>query len=177
MTRVVLIRHAEPLVAIGTPGVQWPLTNEGKDNARALGARIAGTSPVALVWTSPERKACETAASGFADVSTRVRAELGEVTKPWYATTDQLTQAVAAYLGGDVVEGWERREDVLARLELLQADINPGERLVIVSHGVVLTTWLHHVGVLEDPFAFWSDLRTPDAWELDFDDKSLQRIA
>ncbi len=85
-------------------------------------------------------------------------------------------RAVARYLGGDAVEGWERRDDVIARLDALRADINPGERLVVVSHGVLLTTWLAHHGVLDDPFAFWSDLRTPDAWELDLEEKSLDRI-
>jgi broad specificity phosphatase PhoE len=176
MTRVVLIRHAEPLVEIGTPGAQWPLTNEGKSAARVLGERVAGRSPVALVWASPELKACETAASAFPSGPTRVRDELGEVEKPWYATTDDLRQAVARYLGGDAVEGWEHREDVLARLDALRADISPGQRLVVVSHGVLLTTWLAQHGVLDDPFAFWSELRTPDAWELNLEEKSLERI-
>jgi broad specificity phosphatase PhoE len=176
MTRVVFIRHAEPLVAIGTPGAQWPLTNEGKGAARLLGERVVGRSPVALVWASPERKALQTAESAFPSGPTRVRDELGEVRKPWYATTDDLREAVSRYVGGDAVEGWERHEDVTARLNLLQADISAGERLVVVSHGVVLTTWLALYGVLDDPFAFWSDLRTPDAWELDLEEKSLERI-
>ncbi len=158
-----------------TPGAQWRLTNEGKDNAGACGRRVATASPVTLVWTSPERKARETAESAFPSVPTRVRAGLGEVEKPWYPTTDELTEAVARYLRGEIVPGWERREDVLARLRPLQADIGPDERLAVVSHGVLLTTWLDHEGVLDDPFAFWSDLRTPDAWELDLEEKSLER--
>ena len=176
MTRVVLIRHAEPFVEISTPGSQWRLTLEGKDNAGVLGARVVGSSPIAHVWASPERKARETAEHAFPSAAARVREQLGEVTKPWYPTTDELTQAVASYLRGDVVEGWERREDVVARLAQLEADIGPEERLAVVSHGVVLTVWLDHQGVLEDPFAFWSELRTPDAWELDLDEKSLERI-
>ena len=100
---------------------------------------------------------------------TRVREQLSEVDKPWYTTTDELRQAVARYLGGETVEGWERREDVIARLDLLAADVSPDERIAVVSHGVLLTIWLDHEGVLEDPFAFWSDLRTPDAWAFDID--------
>jgi broad specificity phosphatase PhoE len=173
MTRLILIRHAEPLVSGGTPGAQWRLTHEGKENAGALGRRIV---PTPLVWTSPERKARETAEHAFPSVLTRVREELGEVEKPWYPTTDELTQAVASYLSGEVMPGWERREDVIARLRRLQTDIAPGECLAVVSHGVLLTTWLDHEGALEDPFAFWSDLRTPDAWELDLEEKSLERI-
>jgi broad specificity phosphatase PhoE len=176
MSSVVFVRHAEPSVAIGTPGAQWPLTNEGKGAARVLGERVARRSPVALVWASPERKALQTAESAFPSGPTRVRDELGEVGKPWYTTTDELRQAVARYVGGDAVEGWERHEDVAARLHLLAADITSAERLVVVSHGVLLTTWLSQFGVLDDPFAFWADLRTPDAWELDLEEKSLGRI-
>jgi broad specificity phosphatase PhoE len=176
VTPIVIIRHAEPLVSGDTPGAQWRLTREGKDNARALGGRIAERSPITLVWTSPERKARETAEPAFPSVPTRVREQLSEVEKPWYTTTDELRQAVARYLGGEVVEGWERREDVIARLDQLGVDLNPGERLAVVSHGVLLTIWLDNEGVLADPFAFWSDLRTPDAWALDRVGKSLERI-
>ena len=46
MTRVVLIRHAEPLVSRSArPGAQWPLTNEGKGSARALGDTGCGEIP------------------------------------------------------------------------------------------------------------------------------------
>ena len=48
---------------------------------------------------------------------------------------------------------------------------------MVVSHGVLLTTWLHHEIGLEDPFLFWSNLRTPDAWELSLEEKTLERIA
>jgi broad specificity phosphatase PhoE len=171
------MRHAEPLVLRETPGAQWRLTNEGKESARVHGGRVMERSPITLVWTSPERKARETAEHGFPSIPTRVREQLGEVEKPWYTTTDELREAVASYLGGETVEGWERREDVLARLDLLAADVSPGGSLAVVSHGVLLTMWLDHAGVLDDPYAFWSDLRTPDAWELDLETKALGRIA
>jgi hypothetical protein len=109
-------------------------------------------------------------------VTTRVREQLSEVEKPWYTTTDELREAVARYLGGEIVEGWERREDVIARLDQLEVDDIGGERLAVVSHGVLLTVWLDHAGVLDDPYGFWSDLRTPDAWALERAEKSLARI-
>jgi broad specificity phosphatase PhoE len=176
VTSLVLIRHAEPLVVGDTPGAQWRLTNEGKDNAGALGRRIVEREPITLVWASPERKARETAEHAFPSVPARVREQLSEVEKPWYPTTDELRLAVARYLGGDVVDGWERREDVLARLDLLEAELSPGDLIAVVSHGVLLTVWLDRLGALDDPFAFWSDLRTPDAWKLDVDQKSLERL-
>jgi hypothetical protein len=40
---------------------------------------------------------------------------------------------------------------------------------------VLLTTWLDNQAGLEDPLWFWTNLRRPDAWELDLDGKSLER--
>jgi broad specificity phosphatase PhoE len=171
------MRHAEPLVADGTPAAEWLLTDRGREDASVLGGRIADGSTTTVVWTSPQRKARETAALGFPSVAARTREQLSEVKRAWYATPDELAKATASYLSGEVVEGWERRQDVMARLALLEADFTPGERLVVVSHGVLLTIWLDRQIGLDDPFRFWSNLRMPDAWELDLEEKSIERIA
>jgi broad specificity phosphatase PhoE len=105
-----------------------------------------------------------------------VRDQLGEVKKPWYDSAHEHSNVVATYLKGEVVQGWERREDVLSRIARLRSELDASERLVLVSHGVLLTTWLDHEIGLDDPLAFWSDLLMPDAWECDFDEKSLKRI-
>ncbi len=180
MTRVVMVRHAEPLVDAGMPAAEWPLTDQGRENAEALGRRTADGSAPTIVWTSPERKARDTATCAFPSATVRVRPELAEVTKPWYPTSGELADAVASYLRGDIVEGWEPRADVIARLARLtpvEADLRASERAVVVSHGVLITTWLDHAIGLEDPYSFWSNLRTPDAWELDLGEESLRRIA
>jgi broad specificity phosphatase PhoE len=171
------MRHAEPLVAGGTPAAEWPLTDRGREDASVLGRQIADGSTTTVVWTSPQRKARETAALGFPSVAARTREQLSEVKRAWYATPDELAKATASYLSSEVVEGWERRQDVMARLALLEADFTPGERLVVVSHGVLLTIWLDRQIGLDDPFRFWSNLRMPDAWELDLEEKSIERIA
>ena len=113
----------------------------------------------------------------FPSAPTRVREELGEVDEAVVrhdrraaGRPSPVTWVARPSKAGSVVRTCSPDSIVL------QADINPGERLVVVSHGVLLTTWLDHVGVLNDPFAFWSDLRTPDAWELDLEEKSLERI-
>ena len=64
----------------------------------------------------------------------------------------------------------------LARLASLEADFTSADSIVIVTHGVLLATWLGCLTPLEDPFSFWSGLRMPDAWELDLEERSLQRI-
>lgn len=176
VTRLVLVRHAEPEAASGTPAARWPLSERGRRDARVLGGRLADASTGTPVWTSPERKARQTAALAFPSAATHVREQLREVGKPWYAKPDELTGAVATYLRGEPVEGWERRDDVIARLASVGVDFAPWQRVVVVSHGVLLTTWLHHEIGLDDPFAFWSNLRMPDTWELDLAEKSLGRV-
>jgi broad specificity phosphatase PhoE len=177
VTRLILLRHAEPHVTDGMPAIHWPLTDEGRSNATALGWTLANTHETATVWTSPERRASETAALALPSLSMRVREELSEVRRPWYPTVYEHARAVANYLEGEVVQGWERRENVVARLALLETDFDSREDdLIIVSHGVLLTIWLHlHIG-LADPYWFWSNLRTPDAWLADFEAKSLERL-
>jgi broad specificity phosphatase PhoE len=176
VTRLVLIRHAQPLVVDGTPADEWPLTNQGKFQAGTLERRLAGGSSTVTAYTSPERKARETAALALPSVAGNVREQLREVKRPWYSKSREFTDAVADYLRGEVVEGWESSEEIAARLASLKDEFSTGERIVVVSHGVLLTTWIHHEIGLEDPLGFWSNLRMPDAWELDTEEKSLTQL-
>jgi broad specificity phosphatase PhoE len=177
VTPVVLVRHAEPQMAAETPGAEWPLTENGRNDATVLGTSLAGRFTSAIVLTSPERRARETAALAFPLVVVGVRDQLSEVKKPWYASADEHTNAVAKYLKGEVVEGWERHEDLFSRIaQLMKSDFRSSESLVLVSHGLLLTTWLDHEIGLNDPLSFWSNLRMPDAWVADFEDRSLERI-
>ena len=175
MTPVVLVRHAEPQMDAETSGAEWPLSEKGSNDAIVLGRSLAGRSPSAVL-TSPERRARETAALAFPLVVAGVRDRLSEVKKPWYVSADDHTNAAARYLEGGVVEGWEHREDVIRRIARLKSDFGSSQSLILVSHGLLLTTWLDHEIGLDDPLSFWSDLTLPDAWVADFEAKSLERI-
>ena len=176
VTSLVFVRHAQPQVGGMTPAARWPLTDKGRSDARVLGRHLVDRSATNVVWASPDRRARETAALAFPLVVIGVRDQLIEVRKPWYTSADQHSNAVANYLRGGVVEGWECRQDVMERITQLKADVRSVERLVLVTHGVLLTTWLDHEIGLHDPFSFWSNLRMPDAWEFDLEEKSLERI-
>ena len=76
-----------------------------------------------------------------------------------------------------MVEGWEHREAVKTRIGQLKLGFGTSESIVLVSHGLLLTTWLDHEMGLNDPLSFWSNLRTPDVWNLYFKEKSFERIA
>lgn len=158
-----------------TPAAQWHLTEKGRNDATVLGTSFAGRS-VSTVWTSPERRAHETAALTFPLALVGARDELSEVKKPWYSSADEHANAAANYFHGEVIEGWERREDVITRIAQLKGDFRPLESLVLVSHAMFLTIWLDHEIGLDDPFSFWSDLRMPDVWEFNPEEKLLERI-
>ena len=158
-----------------TPGAAWPLTEKGRSEARALGTRVADRPP-ALIWTSPERRARETAALTFPSVAAEVRSQLSEVRKPWYASSDTHADAVVNYLRGRVVAGWEHREAVIARIAQLKSGFASSGSIVLVSHGLFITTWLDLEIGLDDPFSFWTNMGMPDAWELDLDEQSFDRI-
>ena len=97
--RLYLVRHAE--AAAGTPDGLRPLTPDGREQARALGAdlRAAGVVPDAIV-TSPLRRARETALL--------VGQELGVET----TVDDRLSPGATAETVSDAVAG--RGQTVIA---------------------------------------------------------------
>jgi phosphohistidine phosphatase len=97
--RLYLVRHAE--AAAGTPDELRPLTPDGREQARALGAdlREAGVVPDAIV-TSPLRRARETALL--------VGQELGVET----TVDDRLSPGATAATISDAVAG--RGQTVIA---------------------------------------------------------------
>ena len=179
MTRVVMVRHAEPLVDAGMPAAEWPLTDQGRENAEALGRRTAdGSAPRSCGRAPNARPATRRRVpflqppSASARSSPRSRSRGTPRPVSWRTPSRPISR-------GDVVEGWEPRADVIARFARLtpvEADLRASERAVVVSHGVLIATWLDHAIGLEDPYSFWSNLRTPDAWEFDLGEVSLRRI-
>ncbi len=159
-----------------TAEAERPLSEIGRHEAGALGSALAGRFQVSTVWTSPARRARETAALAFPLAAAGIRAQLSEVKKPWYASADEHADAVEKYLSGEAVDDWESRDAVVRRITQVKSNFGSLENLALVSHGLLISTWLHSEIGLDDPFSFWSDLRMPDAWELSVDQESFVRI-
>jgi hypothetical protein len=112
------------------------------------------------VLASTERKAIDTAeALALGHVTTSPA--FCEVTRPWYDDADALAGDAQRWFAGEAVDGWEPFVDAVARF---------GRGLdgqsVVVTHGTVMTAWLLSQRIVKDAFAFWRDLRMPDAWEV-----------
>ncbi|MFL5926079.1 MAG: histidine phosphatase family protein [Gaiellaceae bacterium] len=121
-----LVRHAAVVVDPAVPSCEWRLSEAGRKAARAL------VLPDAAALTSPEPKARETAelAGLTADVDERLR----EVSRPW---SNDYAAEVQRWFAGETPEGWERREDALARL----CGVLDGFDGVAVSHGLAISLY------------------------------------
>ena len=96
-------------------------------------------------------------------MAAEVRSRLSEVTKPWYASSDEHANAVVRYLRGERVAGREYREAVISRITHLKLCLESFETIVLVSHGLFITTWLDHDVGLDDPLIL---VRSMDARRL-----------
>jgi probable phosphoglycerate mutase len=142
-----LIRHAETewsRTGRHTGRTDVPLTEAGRDAARALRARLEGHR-FARVLVSPLSRARETAVlAGLAD-----NAEFRDELLEWdYGAYEGLTtrgirgERPGWYLWADGVPEGETADDVGARVDRIIADVLPtleqGEDVAVVAHGHVL---------------------------------------
>ncbi|MET9315354.1 histidine phosphatase family protein [Kribbella sp. NPDC003505] len=160
---LILVRHAMPAHGPDTPARDWALAPEGQVAARSLcgrlptGARlVASSEPKAIASLGPAGNVVQD--PRFDEIS---RAEV-------YGET--FREQRRAYVDGADHIGWEARDDVIRRFEagvvehIAAAD---GRPVVIASHGMAMTLWLTAAVGLDDPGAFWADLRFPDAHVVD----------
>jgi probable phosphoglycerate mutase len=129
VTEIWLIRHADVYDALDDPD-DPPLSGRGREQARRLGERVRRLR-VAAVYASPARRALETARELSPEV--RIDSRLGE--------------AVARFTGGRLAVD-EPAELVVERMrgavdEAVAA--HPGERVVMVSHGIAILSYLRDV--------------------------------
>jgi broad specificity phosphatase PhoE len=117
-----LVRHAETIMNRDLPSHEWPLSDAGREAARALA--LSGPAR-----SSTEAKALETArlAGLVAEPDDRLR----EVRRPW---SDDYESDVARYLAGEELPEWEPRGEALERLSAATEDFDG----VVVTHGLAI---------------------------------------
>jgi broad specificity phosphatase PhoE len=139
---------------------QWTLSAEGVASARAMGHLLPAG---AMLVSSDEPKAHATLTAMAPGRPVTLDPRLREVARPLEPFNDDFRTARLAYVAGDPPEGWEPPAAVAGRVEALVTDFQtPGRPLVLAGHGMAFTTWLSAHGLIDDPPAFWSDLRLPD---------------
>jgi probable phosphoglycerate mutase len=166
-TRLVLIRHAVtaqtgPMLSGRTPGID--LSEKGREQAKALGERLAGL-PVSVVYASPIERTTQTATAvaehhGLevqpllgvleADYGEWTGGKLADLAKTDLWKTVQRAPSRARFPGGESLPEMQSRmvtalEDVVAR--------HPGELVVVVSHADPIKAAIaHYTGVHLDLF-------------------------
>lgn len=165
---LILVRHAMPSYGPQSPAHEWELSADG----HAAACQLATVLPAdALLVTSTEPKAVQTLApTGPALRDSR----FNEVTRvePWEGEYRRLRRE---YVSGTDHTDWESRTAVAARFDAgvrEHLDRAQGRPLIITTHGMAMTIWLTSRHLLNDPAAFWADLRFPDAHIVDQDDRS-----
>ena len=138
----------------GQPTQEWPLDLAHVGDIAALKPAL----PELPVVCSDMRRAIGTAS--FFGTPT-IDARLAEVSRPW---SDDLDAAISRYFGAESLDGWEPQADVRARMQAVVADHGDA---IYVSHGTVLSLYLASLVPALEAMRFWSELRNPDAWELD----------
>lgn len=157
---MIVVRHARPAFVAGVAPQDWELSPEGVVAAAQLGQRLTANQ----VYASTEVKAIDTATA--LDLGpVRTSDAFCEVERPFYDDRGELEEAVAAWFEGDVIDGWEPREEAASRFSDEVFRLGP-DGLLVVTHGTVLTAHLQSLGLVKDAFAFRTDLRMPDAWEV-----------
>lgn len=174
MRQLYLIRHASPQIQPNVPARDWPLSERGIEEARAI-ARGADGWGLRAVYASPEQKARSTALllAERAGLFVRVVDGFEELRiDDWIGNADEFSELVRRILEEpDVsVRGAERASAAAARFAAGVRVVEEGPfPAAIVSHGRVLTAYLAMLLRLEDPFAFWRAVPMPAWAALDLD--------
>jgi 2,3-bisphosphoglycerate-dependent phosphoglycerate mutase len=174
VTTIVLVRHARSAPSPELAERDWPLTDLGREQAKALAPVLAELKVEALV-SSPYVRAIETLRP-FAEArglpilidEDLCERELGG----WLASPAEV-EAVVRRMHADPDFKLQTGESVrtcLARFDAAlarTAGANAGRRIAVASHGAILSHLLarHRTGL---PEAFWRRIRNPHVFVFDF---------
>jgi broad specificity phosphatase PhoE len=176
--RLLLVRHAAPLIDPPTPSSEWALSPQGEEAARRFAQSLAAP-PATPIYSSAETKAVQTArllSEGWG-VQVRVEEDLHEVEgRPWANSPAEYEQIVGRYLRGEAVDGWEERTGAQRRIATaVQKLMGPDQDVLVVSHGLVLVRWLSWLLKVEPGtlFPVWRTIRFPDVCIVDWETREV----
>ncbi len=168
VAKLILIKHAKPLVMPGVPSERWALSDEGRRACGPLAERVRAHGPRVVV-ASEEPKAAETGrlladAIGAAFETAAGLHEHDRSNVPHLATRAFISAVALLFKRPDeLVLG---RETAAAALERFARAVDAvlarhaGQDVAVVTHGTVLA--LYAAGPLgADPFALWRTMGLP----------------
>lgn len=152
MTFISLVRHGQTdwnLAKRIQGSSDIPLNDTGRAQAEATGRALAG-GRFDAIYASPLSRALDTARIIAGHVGLGEPETIAAVAERQYGEAEGLTgeQILARWPDGAPVPGRESREQVVARaLPALRelGEQHPGENVIVVSHGGVISSLVRHV--------------------------------
>jgi broad specificity phosphatase PhoE len=167
--RLLLIRHAAPLILQDAPAREWPLAEDGRQACEEFVGRLAEYRVTAII-SSAEVKTQETAAilAARLGLTPDVDAGLNEQRREnvlFMGRADFEAAIRRLFVEPDtLVFGQETATQAYTRFAgAVQRALaaHPNGDVALVTHGTVMTLYVErHAGV--EPFAFWQALTMPD---------------
>lgn len=184
MSKLVLVRHAQPATDPCIGPTQWPLAEHGRASCAPLAETLRPYLPATL-YASREVKAAETAMLTARALGTRFTAWPGlhehvRTTAGWLSEVDFQARIEALYARPtEAVYGEESADSAHARFSeavaALLAEAQPGN-VIVFTHGTVLTLLVSRATAGVDPLAFWRRLGLPAVVVLDRATLALQSV-
>jgi len=167
--RLLLIRHAAPLILQDASAREWPLSDEGRRACETFAKRLERYQ-VAAIISSAELKARETAAilaarlnltpGEDADLNEHRRENVPYLSRPVFEARIQrlFAEPDALVFGQETAtQAYTRFAGAVERA----LETYPAGDVALVTHGTVMTLYAErHAGI--EPFAFWQALAMPD---------------
>ncbi len=173
MSKLILVRHAQPVIDPDSPSERWVLAPEGRTATLALARELAIFEPRAILCgDEPKMTGTAEALSEVLGVTVACTAGLSEHARRTTKFADKAAfEAAIKSLferPGEVVYGEESTDMTYARFAAAIDTASAGEigTLVVVTGGTALSIFLsRRSGV--DAFQTWKSLRLPMAFVLD----------
>ena len=174
MPRLILIKHAAPVVDPDQPPERWPLSEDGRARAMTLAERIASLAP-ARVLASRETKATQTAevvASRLQipfvpadDLHEHDRSNVPHMPSREFISMIELFFRKPHQLARGLETADAARERIAGAVDRA-IEAHPSETLAVVSHGTVISLLLQQ-RTGEDPFFSWRAMKLPSFLVID----------
>lgn len=165
--RLILVKHAQPVVDFTRPARTWPLSDDGRAAAEAFAERLRPLAAVSVVG-SPEPKASDTGRTIAQALDLPFALEPGleehhRETQPFGSQAEFETRVARMFAQPDrLIFGEETADEAHARFAAAIDRVWHEGARIVVAHGTVIALWAARRNNV-DPFPLWRALSMPSA--------------
>jgi broad specificity phosphatase PhoE len=183
VTRLILVKHAMPLIDESRPPREWPISPEGLAASERLADKLAGLR-IGSVAASSEPKANDTGAAIAARLAVPMVTDSGLIEHHREAVPFLPRDEFNAIIGrlfdepDRLIYGEETADQAHARFSAAldrQIAAAPAGALLVASHGTVISLWVSR-RLRIAPLPLWKALTLPSAVVLSEDGRSVELI-